>query len=90
MPRLAPWTDLFAALQRLRAFLADRASRAWGRGPATEPDPRLLKAKPELNPMDWRNPPSENITSVALPLAASAAAALAAIAFADLAEAADA
>lgn len=63
-----PWFffDLFAALQRLRLFLTRRTD-----GSGREHNP--LKVTLELTPLDQRNPPSEGITTVILPLAALSA-----------------
>src|SRR5687768_8590663 len=93
------WSDAFAALQDLRAFLAARCRaagepvgswlgralkrlrRLWLRSPAAVDETRAEKTVLELQPMDLRNPPSENIAATVLPLAATAAAAAAAAYF---------
>ncbi len=59
-------------------------STGWlsGRPAVGAEEEKVRPAKLELRPMDWRNPPSENIAQTALPLAVTAAAATAAIYFA--------
>jgi YD repeat-containing protein len=93
MPR-RPWflrLDLFGALERLRSFdWRDRLNTFFKRRPrSTKDDGKTRKSSPELLPLGWRNPPSESIGNVALPLAMTAAAVAAAVYIADAQAAAE-
>ena len=89
MPR-RPWflrINLFATLERLRSILWGNRLKTFFKSrrakSSHEDDAKARQAKPEVVPLGWRNPPSESIGNVALPLAATAAAVAAVMYFSD-------